>query len=222
MKPHRAIGVLAVLAAPGASALAQSSVDPVNRFSWQENCGWMNWRDANGGSQGVRDRRTFLTGSIWCENVGWVNTGDGAPGNGVQYSNLSGADFGVNVSMTGALSGFAWGENVGWINFGGGAAANPTEPARIDGPAARLRGYAWGENIGWVNLDLAAQGQFVGLACYANCDGSVAPPVLNVNDFVCFQALFAAGSPDADCDRSGVLNVNDFICFQAAFAAGCR
>src|SRR5262249_46161837 len=28
--------------------------------------------------------------------------------------------------------------------------------------------------------------------CYANCDGSTTVPVLNVNDFVCFQTRFAA------------------------------
>jgi hypothetical protein len=59
-------------------------------------------------------------------------------------------------------------------------------------------------------------------ACYPNCDGSTTAPVLNVNDFVCFQTAFAAGDPYADCDQTGTLNVNDFVCFQAAFAAGCR
>ena len=61
-------------------------------------------------------------------------------------------------------------------------------------------------------------------ACYANCDGSAAPPVLNINDFVCFQSRFAAGDPYANCDGSTaqpVLNINDFVCFQARFAAGC-
>jgi hypothetical protein len=70
-------------------------------------------------------------------------------------------------------------------------------------------------------------------ACYANCDLSTAAPVLNVNDYICFQSSFAAatGLPHAaqvshyaNCDRSAtppVLNVNDFICFQARFAAGC-
>lgn len=61
-------------------------------------------------------------------------------------------------------------------------------------------------------------------ACYANCDGSTVPPLLNVSDFVCFQALFAAGDPRANCDGSTVppvLNVADFVCFQTAFAAGC-
>jgi hypothetical protein len=60
--------------------------------------------------------------------------------------------------------------------------------------------------------------------CYANCDGSTAPPILNVLDFVCFQQRFAAGSPYANCDGSTgqpALTVNDFVCFQAAFAAGC-
>jgi hypothetical protein len=63
-----------------------------------------------------------------------------------------------------------------------------------------------------------------GAVCYANCDGSTAAPILNVNDFVCFQQQFAAGNPYANCDGSTaapVLNVNDFVCFQQQFAAGC-
>jgi hypothetical protein len=60
--------------------------------------------------------------------------------------------------------------------------------------------------------------------CYANCDGSTIVPVLNVNDFICFQTKFAAGDPTANCDASTippVLNVNDFLCFQTKYAAGC-
>ena len=57
--------------------------------------------------------------------------------------------------------------------------------------------------------------------CYANCDGNTSPPILSVNDFICFQSRFAAANPTADCDHSGALNVNDFICFQNAFALGC-
>jgi hypothetical protein len=61
-------------------------------------------------------------------------------------------------------------------------------------------------------------------ACYPNCDGSTGAPLLNVNDFICFQGKFAAGDPYANCDHSTaapVLNVNDFICFQTKFAVGC-
>jgi hypothetical protein len=60
--------------------------------------------------------------------------------------------------------------------------------------------------------------------CYANCDGSTQAPILNVLDFVCFQARFGAGDLYANCDRSlepPVLSVNDFMCFLNAFAAGC-
>jgi hypothetical protein len=62
------------------------------------------------------------------------------------------------------------------------------------------------------------------LPCYANCDASTTPPILNVNDFVCFQQHFAAGDPYANCDGSTtppVLNIADFVCFQGKFAAGC-
>jgi hypothetical protein len=61
-------------------------------------------------------------------------------------------------------------------------------------------------------------------ACYANCDGSTASPVLNVLDFTCFMSRFAAGDSFANCDGSTaapVLNVLDFVCFMDRFAAGC-
>ena len=215
-----AIAMLVAAAAAG-SAFAESTVDPANKFAWQENCGWLNWRDANSGAQGVRDRATCLSGFIWGENIGWINVGS-APANGVTYANTSGADAGVNIASGGSLAGFAWGENVGWINFSGGAMATPPRPARFDSTTQRFRGYAWGENIGWINLDDATH--FVQRICYANCDGSTGAPVLNVNDFVCFQSRYAAGDPSANCDRSTippVLNVNDFVCFQSQFASGC-
>jgi hypothetical protein len=61
-------------------------------------------------------------------------------------------------------------------------------------------------------------------SCYVNCDGSTVPPVLTVNDFVCFQQHFAAGDSYANCDGSTgspTLTVNDFVCFLSTFAAGC-
>lgn len=64
----------------------------------------------------------------------------------------------------------------------------------------------------------------VGPPCVANCDGTTTEPVLNINDFVCFQGKFAAGDPAANCDgstTSPILTVNDFVCFQSAYAAGC-
>jgi hypothetical protein len=102
-------------------------------------------------------------------------------------------------------------------------------------------GRLWGSRVtgGVYTIDLTTAAQtlqfagsynglvFVGGAqpCYANCDQSTAQPVLNVNDFICFQGKFAAGDSYANCDQSTtepVLNVNDFVCFQSQFAAGCR
>lgn len=60
--------------------------------------------------------------------------------------------------------------------------------------------------------------------CYANCDGSAGPAMLNILDYVCFQQKFAAGDPAANCDGSvspPVLNVADFVCFMNKYAAGC-
>lgn len=55
-------------------------------------------------------------------------------------------------------------------------------------------------------------------SCYADCDGS---KILDIDDFVCFQTLYASADPQADCDESGDLDIDDFICFQTLFAIGC-
>jgi hypothetical protein len=71
------------------------------------------------------------------------------------------------------------------------------------------------------------------LSCYANCDGSTTPPILNVEDFSCFINKFAEAQAlphfeqlthYANCDNSTtapVLNVEDFSCFINKFAQGC-
>jgi hypothetical protein len=63
-----------------------------------------------------------------------------------------------------------------------------------------------------------------GTVCYPNCDGSTSPPILNVNDFICFNNQFAVGDSYANCDASTsppILNVNDFTCFLNSYATGC-
>ncbi len=54
--------------------------------------------------------------------------------------------------------------------------------------------------------------------CLPDCDQS---GELDIDDFICFQTLYAIGDPKADCDQSGGLDINDFICFQTAYAIGC-
>jgi hypothetical protein len=98
-----------------------------------------------------------------------------------------------------------------------------------DGPGAADPVAAWSLDpsvVGGsyvISLTGAAYCVFTG-PCYANCDHSTTPPVLNVGDFVCFLSAFAAGDSYANCDGSTtapVLNIADFVCFQQAFAAGC-
>jgi hypothetical protein len=69
------------------------------------------------------------------------------------------------------------------------------------------------------------------LGCYANCDNSTTPPILNANDFQCFLNAFAGSLQPgmfpgyANCDNSTaapILNANDFQCFLNAYAAGCN
>ncbi|MEX2218184.1 MAG: hypothetical protein WD749_05435 [Phycisphaerales bacterium] len=60
--------------------------------------------------------------------------------------------------------------------------------------------------------------------CYANCDCSPTPPLLNVGDFSCFLQRYSAGDAYANCDASTtppVLNVADFGCFLMEYARGC-
>ena len=55
MKRFQAIALASALLLTS-SAFAQTNVSPLHKFSWSENCGWMNWRDAGSppGSQGAR------------------------------------------------------------------------------------------------------------------------------------------------------------------------
>ena len=142
--------VLALIVAGGVGAsylLAPSNIDPANKYSWSENAGWMNWRDADGSGEGVIVHADHLEGSIWMENAGWVNVGNG---NG-PYLNSNDTNYGVNISPNGDLDGYAWGENIGWIYFK--TISQAPNQARFDAGAGRFRGYAWGENVGWINLD---------------------------------------------------------------------
>jgi hypothetical protein len=201
---------------------AQTPIDPAHGFSWQENCGWMNWiagPAASGNTvntPSVRITQTFISGWIWGENTGWTNLG-AAPADGVRHANTGGADFGVNRdAATGLLSGYAWSENAGWINFSGGALASPPAPARLDSGALRFRGYAWGENIGWINLDDDAL--YVGVLCPADFNRDQHVTVQDIFDFL--DAWFA-GNPDADFNMDGATNVQDIFDFLSAWFTGC-
>lgn len=101
-------------------------------------------------ASGVVVAETFLTGFAWSESVGWINFGPG-PSDGIQYSNTSQFDFGVNRdAATGALSGYAWGEAIGWIAFDTSAAGGSQVFTNPD--SGQFTGYAWSESIGWLSF----------------------------------------------------------------------
>ena len=201
-----------------AQSHAQSNISATNKFSWGENTGWMNWRDAGSpaASQGSIIAGSFMSGNIWCENIGYVNLGDGAPSNGASYSNLAGTDFGVNIRRDNLLGGLAWGENIGWINFGPFTTLPGNQQARFDAAAARLRGFAWGENTGWINLDDSTH--FVAIACPAdfNQDG-----IVDFFDYLDFVDAFSRNLLAADFNADAVIDFFDYLDFVDAFSTGC-
>ena len=224
MQSARIAEHIAVLLAAG-SALAQSTIDPTHKFAWGENIGWTNWQhDAPNAGDGVIFHETYLSGFIWSENAGWISVGDGTPANGVNYSNVNGSDFGVNLDpVSGKLSGLAWGENIGWINFAGGGLACPPNPARLESDC-RLRGFVWAENVGWINLDhethyVAVLQTVCPTPCAGDLDGDgdtdLADLGILLADFGCRGPPNCAGDVDRDCDTDladlGIL-LADFGC----------
>ena len=130
-------------------ASAQTTIDPTLSYAWSANLGWTNWRPSSG--QGASIGEYVCSGYVYGGNVGWINLGNGAPANGIQYQNNSGADWGVNYSPGAApgvatLRGYAYGANIGWINFE--AVGNPS----VNMSTGQLYGYAYSANCGWINL----------------------------------------------------------------------
>ncbi|TVQ59384.1 MAG: hypothetical protein EA379_11070 [Phycisphaerales bacterium] len=208
------IAATAVLALASGHAAAQSTnVCPDGKFAWAENIGWLNFRDANAGAQGVRVFNNHLRGWVWGENVGWINVGSGSG----PYANTNGTNFGVNVDpSTGELSGFAWGENIGWVNFGTTASVG-SQGARFDFSARRFRGYAWGENVGWINLDNSTH--FVkALIGDANGDG-----VVDFGDLSLVLANFGQSGANlpGDVTGNGVVDFGDLSLVLSLFGQGC-
>ncbi len=118
-------------------------------------------------------------------------------------------------------------DGAGWSALDGGADDNVLALSGFDadgtGPGQNDV-YLGGDFFKFGGVSSSHLARWASCACYANCDGSTTPPVLNVGDFVCFLNRFAAGDPAANCDGSTVppvLNVGDFTCFLNAFAAGC-
>jgi probable HAF family extracellular repeat protein len=134
---------------------------------------------------------------------------------------------GTTVVGSGESGGFMWRPTLGAVDFGAYLVSlgadlrgwSDLTPTSVDGEGRTVVGGAFhnGHSEAWL-------ARFSVAPCYANCDGSSAPPILNVGDFVCFQSAFMVGDPIANCDGSTAaprLNIADYVCFMARFVAGC-
>ena len=127
---------------------AVTTIDPVNRYAYAANLGWIDWvGDTNNGAV---IGEYVCSGYLYSPNVGWINLGNGSPANQIQYQNNSATDFGVNQDSLGNLTGYAWGANIGWINFEQ-TYGKPTINLRT----GQLGGFAWSANCGWISLSNA-------------------------------------------------------------------
>ncbi len=138
--------------------------------------------------------------------------------------------FGINNKGTIVGDIYINGSSRGFVYTKAGGVHNLNDPALVTGipsgytmmTAQKINdngwiiGYGYGGNLGFYSgyvLKPIGTG-----ACTADCDESGS---LTIDDFICFQTLFAIADPTADCDASGDLSIDDFICFQTLFALGC-
>lgn len=182
---------------------AATTVDGTDKYAYGANIGWINWQgDVTNGavaSYGV------LSGYIYSANIGWISLGDGTPASGLQYSNASAADHGVNVDAKSdannfLLSGYAYSANAGWISF------NITDPAtrpKIDKTTGIMSGYAYGANIGWIALDTTVSQVKSGL---------FGIEITEIADHILGRTLLPAGKLlSADTNRDGGIDVGDLV-----------
>ena len=129
------------------TAAGATDIDTVDKYAWNTNAGWMNFRPGFSGFEGVTVYADHLEGYAWSESLGWFRLGTHTVGDAHTYGNSSATDYGVNHDGAGNLSGYAWSANAGWINF------SPTDGGvTIDTATGSFDGYAWSESAGWIHF----------------------------------------------------------------------
>ena len=208
--------LLLAVAFGAATAHATSTISPANAYSYGANTGWMSWRTST--ADGVEIGEYVCAGYIYGANVGWIHLGTGLPANGIQYSNASATDFGINYSVDSSqpgyafLRGFAYGANIGWIRFEG--TGNP----RLRFSDGRLEGYVWSANCGWINL---------GNGAFTLSTDSISPGRDSDNDGMAdaFEFQFFGGlamNGTADSDGDGMSDLDEYLQGTNPFNASDR
>jgi hypothetical protein len=188
-----------VLASSIIASLGATTINPVNKFAYGANIGWMDWRgDTNSGAV---IGEYVCSGYIYAANVGWINLGSGAPANGIQYQNNSATDYGVNQDGLGNLRGFAYGANIGWINFENNGAP------KLDLKTGRLSGSIYSANCGWISLSNAFAFVQTVIAPGADTDGD---GIVDAWERQRFGNLTTANA-SSDADNDGQSDLQEYL-----------
>ncbi len=155
------------------------------------------------GSLGMHGPVALETGAVLDLELAGPGTGNGDRLIGTGAYTLGGA---LRVSPTG---GYVPAPLASWTIITGSSVAEKFDT--LDTPTLTDPRWRWRVIYGTNNVTLH-------VICLPDCN---ADGQLNVNDFICFQTMFALGDAYADCDGNGLRNVNDYICFQTRFALGC-
>jgi hypothetical protein len=180
------------------TASVATTIDPVNKYVWGANVGWMDWRGDSVNGAVIGDY--VCSGYIYAANVGWLNLGSGSPTNGIHYQNLSASDFGVNQDGLGNLRGYAYGANIGWVLF-----ENSGAP-KVDLRTGRFTGHAYSANCGWISLSNAS--------AYVQTDsidpGTLAPDGLPIAWLLIYFGTTNVNA-NADADGDGMSNRQEYL-----------
>jgi hypothetical protein len=179
---------------------AESNIDDDHSFTVSKFIGELDWLPSS--AYGALINQYYCSGFIHGELVGWIQLGAGVPADKFHYSNISAADFGVNVAPSGALRGFAYGANIGWINFSD--AGNP----RVDWATGKLHGEIYAANAGWIALE--EDSQFVRLSSLPEAEDSDKdglPDAWEIQHALELQRL----SGNRDSDNDGQLDRDEYL-----------
>ena len=192
---------------PGMLLADPTTIDPDRHHAWAANIGWLDFR--GGGPTGGAVGEYILSGYVYSANCGWISLGDGTPTDGINYSNTSSSDFGVNVvpsvasALTASLRGYAYGANIGWIHFE--STGNP----RIDVTTGAFRGYAWSANCGWINLgELGVALETDSMVAGTDSDGDQIADAFELSYYPAGLGIMGIGT---DQDGDGVSDRDEYL-----------
>ncbi len=218
---------LAVFALTAATALADSTIDPTDKYAYGANIGWTNWKhDQPSAPEGAVIGLSYCSGHIYGANVGWIDLGDGTPDDGIAYSNGSATDYGVNIGSINTfaneatLIGNAYGANIGWITF-----EQTHGQPKIDLLTGEFSGHAYSANCGWINLGNGTEAALT----TATLDQGDDTDADMIPDWWELQRVTAAGlmpidlthlSKTTDSDGDGETDLEEFAADTDPFESG--